>query len=875
MRFQVTPVRVVLFAVLCSVNPFLYFTTQPMQAQLWLPQIPAENALHQYTGGFLGGGVSAADFDKDGWDDVLYCQRGTSPLLLRSNAGVLESIQVPFTSAGEIKQMSWVDIDNDGDRDLSVTGLDMPIRIFLNDSNVTFTSLPSTSGIALSSQISFGHSWADYDRDGDLDLFVCNYDAVFMGYFNSDNLLYRNEGDGTFSDVSLAAGFFPMENYSFMAIWMDYNRDLFPDLLVINDRLDVPNYFYHNNGDGTFTEVGNSANLDDYIFGMTATADDFDNDGDLDIYITNGTVGNLHKVNNGDGTFTDASEQLGTVLNRFCWGAQFIDADRDGWQDLHVCTTPHQSLLGQNYYYQNNGQVFLLANDSAGISADTGWSRSSAVGDINKDGLADIAISKSFPSVSSFWYAEPNANHWLKITLEGVQSNRDGVSSWIDCYSDSLVQSRYTYCGEGYLGQNSFSEFFGIGQTSLVDSILVHWPSGVVDRWTNVPVNQQLYLVEGSSRNVTIAAGNGNVLCVGDSLSFSVAEWSQIYWNTGETLPSIEIAEAGPLVATGMDVWGNVFQSDTTWVASSTLPMVTSVVENVSCYGLSDGSVSLSSASTGVQFELNGMSSTTGFFTNLSSGAYLVDLSDAFGCSTVVDFEVVQPDSFEVQAYPQQVTCFEGSDGSVEFAFDGGTPNYFILGDSTETTQLGAGYYLYVASDSNGCLALVTVSIEEPTPVSVEVESTPLTNGQSMGGIVCVATGGVPPYLFSLDSVFTASNSWQGLEAGVYGVTVIDSVGCSVQQSIEVSVVNALESIEKNDVHVYPNPCAREENLTVESFSVVDECRVYDSLGNKVSHTYPMTKRFQIVASALSPACYTIVLRSSTLKMVLQLVIIE
>jgi len=175
-----------------------------------------------------------------GYDDLLFCQRGSNPLLFKSEEGTLQPWPLGIQNVGEIKQISWVDFDNDGDRDLSLTGFNMPVQLFQNVSG-TLIPLPSNAGISQVAIVSYGHSWGDYDRDGDLDLFVCNYDAAYMGYVNSDNVLYRNEGNGVFMDVSLSAGFASMVNFTFMAIWMDYNRDLFPDLLVVNDRYEVPN----------------------------------------------------------------------------------------------------------------------------------------------------------------------------------------------------------------------------------------------------------------------------------------------------------------------------------------------------------------------------------------------------------------------------------------------------------------------------------------------------------------------------------------------------------------------------------------------------------------------------------------------------------
>lgn len=485
-----------------------------------------------------------ADFDKDGWDDILFCQNGDSPLLLKSIEGQLQPWPLGISETGEMKQFSWVDFDNDGDRDLSLTGFNIPIRIYRNDAGV-YVPLSSASGIPVDIVVAYGHSWGDYDLDGDLDLFVCTYDAAYLGFTNSENRLYRNEGNSIFTNVTLQAGFLPMQNYTFMAIWMDYDRDLYPDLFVTNDRFEVPNYFYHNNGDGTFSEIAAAINLDDYLFSMTATSDDYDNDGDLDVYITNGTSGNYHKRNDGGAGFADVNEQQGTTLNRFCWNALFVDANRDGWQDLHVCSTPHITLTGQNFLYLNTGESFTLANDSAGIASDDGWSRSAAMGDFNNDGLADLAVCKGMPSYSAMWRAMPNANNWLKVTLEGVESNKDGVGSWIDCYSGLGMQSRYTFCGEGYLAQNSFSEFFGLGSQSLVDSLVVQWPSGVIDRWYRIPANQQLFLVEGTSRLVTLSAPDGLILCSGDTVTIALNEWTAYEWNSGEETQVVQTSEIG------------------------------------------------------------------------------------------------------------------------------------------------------------------------------------------------------------------------------------------------------------------------------------------------------------------------------------------
>jgi hypothetical protein len=825
-------------------------------------------------GGFLGGGLSAADFDKDGFDDLLFCQRGANALFFKSDGETLHPFPLGLQNTGEIKQLTWVDFDNDGDRDLSMTGLNMPVQLFLNESNI-LVPISASSGISQDSIVSYGHSWGDYDRDGDLDLFVCNYDAAFMGYANSDNQFYRNEGDGVFVDVTISAGFAPMVNYTFMALWMDYNRDLYPDLLVINDRYESPNYFYHNNGDGTFTEIGAQANLDDYIFGMTATADDFDNDGDLDIYVTNGTAGNKHKINNGDGTFTDADEQLNTTLNRFCWAAHFIDADRDGLQDLHVCTTPHVSLSGQNVLYRNYGEVFLADTDTAGIAADGGWSRSSAVGDFNGDGLADMAVCKSAPSISSVWRALPTENNSLKVTLEGVESNRDGVSTWIDCYTGEDRQTRYTYCGEGYLGQNSFSEFFGLGAYSLVDSLVVSWPSGIVDRWFNIPANQQLYLVEGSSNRVEIISPDGLLYCAESAVSLSIYGWNEQLWSTVSNESEISVGTEGPVWVLATDEWGNQFLSDTLQIFQSPFPMVDADVTDVSCFDGSDGQIQLMADMEGLQYTLDGQTYFSSGVDSLVAGTYSIMWVDTLGCSGYQDFQVDEPTEFQVNTIVHDVSCFAADDGAVEFQFTGGTPDYVVLGENVATDGLSPGVYVYALSDARGCIKLVSAVVSEPTPLNLVFSSLPEVDEGANGTMQVSVTGGYSPYEFLLDSVYSDNGTWTNLSAGEYVLWISDSVGCVVEQVVMVESLSDVIEHAGNQLLLYPNPLFSSNTLLIESSVGAEECLVYNAQGVEVYHVYPKSHRFPLRISELRPGAYTVVIQSAGERICKRFIVID
>jgi hypothetical protein len=824
-------VRITFTYILCCMS-LLILTTAVSNAQLLQETYIDAGYSHSYNGGIWGGGVSLADFNGDGIDDITLARNGDRPLFIIGGDSTLQLIQLPFPVSGEIKQLCWVDIDQDGDRDLSMSGFNMPFMIFERTGDEQLTALDTASGIASDFIVGYGHSWGDYDRDGDLDVFVCNYDAAYMGYMDADNRLYRNDGDLQFTDVTATAGFPSMVNYTFMALWMDYNRDLYPDLMVLNDRYEVPNYFYHNNGDGTFTEIGQSANLKDFIWSMTATSDDYDNDGDLDIYITNGPEGNVHKRNNGDGTFTNVEEYLGTEVNHFCWSAQFIDLNRDGWQDLHVCSTPIAALEGENFALINDGVLFQDSTSTVGLSNDKGWSRASGVGDFNDDGLADMVVSKSSPDFSTYWKAISNENHWLKVELEGTVSNREGISSWIDAYSGSLHQSRYTYCGEGYLAQNSFSEFFGWGDRALIDSLVVSWPSGIVDRWYTIPANQQLYLVEGTSRRVEVEASNGWSICAGDSTTLQANEWTSYAWQDGSTAMNITVAQPQSEVLRVTDVWGNQFLSDTLVVAASpAIGSITATMIPASCNGEADGSIQWSGSAE--WFTMGGETNQQGYFDGLSAGPYFCEVENAYGCRDTFSVEITQPEVFAVSAVLTHCTCADLSDGSVSLNFSGGTPNYVVIGNPP-LSGLSAGDYELAAMDANGCAAYYSFTITAPEPLEMACSSAAEWDNQANGSITAAAQGGVFPYTWLLNETLSTDSLWNNLSAGVYLLVLEDANGCSVTNECEVEAAVHLSEIRPNLFSAYPNPVEQGSRWRLVGPTAGCEVVVADALGQNI-----------------------------------------
>ena len=315
--------------------------------------------------------------------------------------------------------------------------------------------------------------------------------------------MFENNGNGTFTDTSLAAGISQIHHLSFCSAWLDINNDGYQDLYISNDKIEEErfrNIMYKNNGDGTFTDISVSSGTDILIDAMTVTVADYNNDGWFDIYITN--LGrSVFLRNNGDETFTDVATETNTEFNSSAWCANFFDADNDGSQDLYVSGSLigfPQFLSGAFYLNDGNG-LFSIPFDS-GFESALASSFVNAYGDINNDGFPDLVETNADEEQVFLWENKTiNNNNWIKINLEGVESNRDGIGSVIEISANGQTQYRYTHCGESYLSQNSKSEFFGLGDAAIIDSIKVTWLSGNVNIFKDIEVNQTFNIIEESS----------------------------------------------------------------------------------------------------------------------------------------------------------------------------------------------------------------------------------------------------------------------------------------------------------------------------------------------------------------------------------------
>ncbi|MEZ5042558.1 MAG: FG-GAP-like repeat-containing protein [Saprospiraceae bacterium] len=457
-----------------------------------------------YGFGYLGGGISFCDFNQDGWDDLtISSEDGRHTKFYKNQQGrfMLEPLNIPDTY--QTKQVQWVDYDNDGDKDFFATSDSGLNILYENDGSFYFTDVTTIAGLHNEALNAFGSCWGDYNNDGWLDVFICYRN---LGE-TQPNTLYKNNGDGTFTDVTAVAGLHLGVDPSFCAAFFDYNKDGYQDIYIANDRFTVRNVLYKNNGDGTFSDESEASGADLLMAAMSVTVADYNKDGWLDIYITNVYNPDNPDVfqtnallqNNGDGTFSEVALETGTSFNSIAWGAVFLDADNDTDLDLYVSGMLTEPESIPSAFYENHLNTFSIPS-GAGFDNDTAVSFSNAIGDFNNDGLTDIAVLNEDNANIFLWENQSTTGaNWLKVNLEGTTSNRDGIGAWIEIGIGNDKQYRYTLCGEGYLGQNAGTSIFGLGTAKMVDYVKIDWLGGGTDIHYNIAANQSMQFVEGAA----------------------------------------------------------------------------------------------------------------------------------------------------------------------------------------------------------------------------------------------------------------------------------------------------------------------------------------------------------------------------------------
>ncbi len=503
-----------------------------------------------------GSGLAFFDYDHDGWLDI-YLTNGTrfntdwpsgkaptSHLYKNNRDGTFTDV----TEKSGLARTGWQtgvcvgDYDNDGWDDLFCCFWGHNI-LFHNNGDGTFTDVTRKAGV-YDEQIRWGAgcTWLDYDRDGRLDLFICNYIKLDpektpskaepaqcqwkgipvmcgpRGLTGGTNVLFHNNGDGTFTDVCAKSGILkPGPRYSITAVSYDFDNDGWPDIYVAVDS--EPSILFHNNHDGTFTDVAviagcaYSENGHEQA-GMGVAVADYDCDGWFDIFKTNfaDDTCNLYH-NNGDGTFSDVTFSSGMGINNqyVAWGCGFLDYDNDGWPDIlqingHVYPEIEGHELGQ--MYKNPRLVYKNLGDGRfkDVSSEMGpginerfSSRGAAFGDYDNDGDIDALVLNMNDPPSLLRNDGGNQQNWIKIKLIGTKCNRTAIGARVRVVTGKRAQIDEVHSGSSVMSQSDLRLHFGLGKSQMVDLIEVKWPTTQkVEQFKQVKANQILTIREGS-----------------------------------------------------------------------------------------------------------------------------------------------------------------------------------------------------------------------------------------------------------------------------------------------------------------------------------------------------------------------------------------
>ena len=524
---------------------------QPAKADISQPQVRFEfqPLPFQHTDGAsgekyflepLGSGVALFDYDNDNDLDLYFVNGNSLQSSDTNNSHRNRLFRNDDTDFVDITDLAGVgdtgyglgccvgDYNNDGFLDLYVANFGANV-LYQNKGDGTFTDVARQAKVD-GNQLSSSCAFADYDNDGDLDLYTVNYvqfnleenpKCTHQGvstYCTPEALpgqsdsFFRNNGDGTFSDITQSAGLFAPTGKGLGVVWGDYDNDGDPDIFVANDT--TPNFLYQNNGKGTFQNIalfaGVALSMEGRPYsGMGTNFGDFDNDGDLDIVVTNfqDQTNSLYQ-NEQNAFFKEVSFSTGIgekSLPYLAWGVDFVDLNNDGWQDLFIANghldhnisdiDPIGTYAQRNQVFMNQkGQAFI--DRSATMLEQKQVSRGSAFGDLDNDGDIDIVVSNLNDHPVILWNVTEHTSNWFILKLIGTSDNQSAIGTRVKIKIDQQIQIREVKSGSGYLSQSDLRLHFGLGQAKQIDQLEIHWPNGTTQQLNRVPGNQILTVTQ-------------------------------------------------------------------------------------------------------------------------------------------------------------------------------------------------------------------------------------------------------------------------------------------------------------------------------------------------------------------------------------------
>jgi len=666
-----------------------------------------------------GAGISVFDVDEDGWDDVTVCSFNLPTRYFHNNQGQLVPTS-SFPNSKNAKSCVWADLDNDGLNDLVVTRLNAPAQIFWQNAGFTFTlDTLSLQNSFLPNTSSMGLAIGDFNRDALLDIMIANY-SYSVGHH-----LFVNQGNraftlGTYGNINYT------NTLAFQPTFIDLTNDNYPEIYLVNDHEAPCELYQYNPALDQFTNLAVEYGLTIPSDAMSNSWSDFDNDGDFDVYVSNGTnLENHLQVNQGD-TFTSAGIAQNLVFNLEAWGGLWIDMENDGWQDLIICTREgYYNGLPNNKLYKNNQGSLQEITTSAIQDYFLGY-YTAAKGDFNNDGASDMLMSAETiaqlgPTVNLGqnlgFLGTPTDNQFIKFRLAGRWSNRNGIGARFHLYTNGMVQSGFSMAGEMYLAQNSQNFIYGLADASQVDSLIIHWPSGLIDSYYNLPASTTHLFTEGETHDfISVQSPD----CFSSDYHVSVNTFNNVSWSNSPVLATA-VNTSNSIDALCSTGYGNTVAIPV-YLPPVIPPTVVTEMISSPCAGVALGQV------TSIIQSFNGDTLSLVHEDSLAVESFTVHHTFSNACTFDTLITIEADYQLQILGISTTGTCPDGNSGTASVEISNGFPATYNAIDSTLTfDQLSAGTFTFAFTDVWGCAvdsSYVVASFAVPE-VSIQLSELP------------------------------------------------------------------------------------------------------------------------------------------------------
>lgn len=712
---------------------------------------------------WFGNGMSAFDFNQDGFEDMTVANNDSGVALYTGNGDgtftLIQFIYAPY----DIKQVLWIDFDRDQDPDLFFTSNGNGIFLYENSGDLVLIWCEECFD-DYSQMYAYGASWADYDKDGWLDVFVCAYDYENVSLF--PNLLFKFDGE-EFIEVGASMGVNSFLDNAFQSVWVDFDFDSWPDLYVINDH-SVGNEFYHNVNGEYFENWSDLNGSNVALSSMCNAICDYDHDSDFDIFVSNG--GPQFLLRNDNGQFINVASSVGVEVLSNAWGGLWLDYNNDGWDDLHLCTEMSATEGNLNPFFVNEGgSYFTIQNfDDSDVN-----SYVNVKADFDNDLMMDFAVYNGAPASISYYHNKVQHYHAVGVKLIGSASDYFGIGAVVEMFIEDNVQLSQIHAGENYMSQNGQKLILGCNDYSNIDSLFIHWPMGWTDKWYNLAVDETYIFVEGET-----------YMDIPEIIEVEICEDSEVtlynpnenfgLWNTGVYDNQLSVENPGEYTQWITNANGNVHAVIFN-VSNYIPPLIETDISDVTCYGYSDGKIEV----------VEGFEFTSNIFwsngdvefsaDSLSSGSHSCQIIFENGCSMNLFFEIDQPAEFAMEYTPHEI-C-QNETANVILNSIGGNPPYLVDWFDQNPLEISAGIYPVQIEDSLGCVYQEEINILQVDKPIIEFDSLLACFGETIEFV------NTTPF----DLQLTSGNEIPAeLFAGIYDVTVHYSDQCALDTTLVV-----------------------------------------------------------------------------------------